>query len=111
IFLVLALSLLCGISQRQASFTLAVLKLIMDWLVPLANLSEEHKAALKGIPRDYRTLLKRFDLDPRLRSYTCCPSCFALYKDSLHEPETCTYRKAPDQPPCGASLFRTKFIR
>jgi hypothetical protein len=110
-FLVLSLSLFCGVSQKQATFALAILKLIVDWLTSVADIPGEQRQALQSIPKDYRTLLKHFDLDPRLRIYVCCPACFALYDDSSPLPDTCTFRKAPDQPPCAADLFKTRSIR
>lgn len=106
-FLVLVLTLLCGVSRKQAGFTLVVLNQMIHWL----GQNDEQSVNTTTLPRDPRTLLQYFDLNPRLRSYTCCPSCFALYSDSAPAPDNCTNQKATDEPPCGASLFRTKVIR
>jgi len=107
-FLVLVLTLLCGISCKQAGFTLVVLKQIIHWL---SEGNEQPEVDTAILPRDPRTLLQFFDLNPRLRAYTCCPSCFALYPDSASVPDNCTNKKAPAEPSCGTSLFRTKNIR
>ena len=106
-FLVLVLTLLCGISRKQAGFTLVVLNQVIRWLGP----NDEQDVNTTILPRDPRTLLQYFDLNPRLRSYTCCPLCFALYPDSAPTPDNCTNQKASGEPPCGTSLFRTKNIR
>ncbi|KIK27013.1 hypothetical protein PISMIDRAFT_71029, partial [Pisolithus microcarpus 441] len=109
--LVLTLSLLCGISQKQASFALVVLKLIVHSLCDGRDMPLDHRASLDDLPKDYRTLLNRFDLEPRLRSFICCPSCFALYHDTPKTQDACDYRRAPDAPPCGSNLFRSRIIR
>lgn len=106
-FLVLVLMLLCGVSRKQAGFTLVVLNQMIHWL----GQNDEQSVNTTTLPRDPRTLLQYFDINPRLRSYTCCPLCFALYSDSAPAPDNCTNQKATDEPPCGASLFRTKVIR
>jgi len=106
-FLVLVLTLLCGISRKQAGFTLVVLNQMIRWL----GQNDEQSVNTTILPRDPRTLLQYFDLNPRLRSYTCCPSCFALYPDPAPTPDNCTNQKASGEPPCGTSLFRTKNIR
>ncbi|KAI5992857.1 hypothetical protein EDC04DRAFT_2910994 [Pisolithus marmoratus] len=109
-FLVLVLSLLCGISRKQATFVLITLKFIISWTSQ--SYSTPNQAPdLNMFPRDYRTLLRHFDLDPHLRSYICCPSCFALYPDSSEVPDKCSNCKARDESPCGSALFRTKDIR
>ncbi|KAI6138748.1 hypothetical protein BKA82DRAFT_4020679 [Pisolithus tinctorius] len=107
-FLVLVLTLLCGVSRKQAGFSLVVLKQMIHWL---SGGSGETGVDTTILPRDPRTLLQFFDLNPRLRSYTCCPSCFALYPDSAPVPDNCTNQKASDEPSCDTSLFRTKTIR
>ncbi|KAI6107374.1 hypothetical protein EDD16DRAFT_1433494, partial [Pisolithus croceorrhizus] len=50
-------------------------------------------------------------LEPRLRSFICCPSCFPLYNDTSETPDLCHYRHALDVPPCKSNLFRLRTIR
>ncbi|KAI6110105.1 hypothetical protein F5141DRAFT_1004846, partial [Pisolithus sp. B1] len=109
--LVLTLSLLCGISQKQAAFALVVLKFIVDSLCDGRDMPLDHRMSLDDLPKDYRTLLNRFDLEPWLRSFVCCPSCFALYNDTTETLDLCDYRRAPDVPPCESNLFRSRMIR
>ncbi|KAI6098652.1 hypothetical protein EDD16DRAFT_1498276 [Pisolithus croceorrhizus] len=109
-FLVLVLSLLCGISRKQATFVLITLKFIISWTSQSFSTSDQ-VPDLNMFPRDYRTLLRHFDLDPHLHSYICCPSCFALYPDSSTAPDECSNCRAQNESPCGLALFRTKNIR
>ncbi|KAI6103708.1 hypothetical protein EDD16DRAFT_1493464 [Pisolithus croceorrhizus] len=109
-FLVLVLSLLCGVSRKQATFVLVTLKYIISWTRSSCTTSDQ-ALDLNAFPGDYRTLLRHFDLDPRLCSYVCCPSCFALYPDFSNAPDKCINRKAQNELPCGSALFRTKSIR
>lgn len=60
-FLVLSLMLLCGVSHKQAGFTLMVLKQMIHWLSEGNGQPEVDTAIL---PRDPQTLLQFFDLNP-----------------------------------------------
>lgn len=66
---------------------------------------------LDSLPRDVRTLLRRFDLDPVVTAYLCCPACHCLYKeDELSKGAFCTYKAFPESAPCGAALFEVRSI-
>lgn len=74
-----------------------------------------HKKILNSIPRDVRTALAAFDLEPPLVSYVCCPRCCALYpQGSLDEdgqyPERCENKETSESDVCGAPLRTTRFI-
>lgn len=58
------------------------------------------------IPRDIRTAVKMFDLDPILTTFVSCPDCSALYKPTGEGlfPETCIWKDFDDDNPCGESL-------
>ena len=66
------------------------------------------------LPQDPRTIVKKFDLDPRTTSYLQCPACYALYAfpgTGFHHlpPDTiehCTHRSTPESAPCGVPLWR-----
>ncbi|KAG1730196.1 hypothetical protein EDB19DRAFT_1913015 [Suillus lakei] len=49
-FLVLVLSLLCGISREKCNFVLSVLQFIAQWLLATSNLSPMEKALLIDLP-------------------------------------------------------------
>lgn len=104
--MILALNLLCGISQAQSQFVSDTLRFVLGCI---PNLPEDARSLLK-LPRDYCTTLNHFDLDPRLRFYICCPSCCALYDDDNDCPDSCTIRSFPSVPPCSAQLKRTRSI-
>jgi len=68
-FLVLVLSLLCGVSRQACQFVLVLLRHLSDWLLADAGLSPNEAAFLIDIPRDPRTVLNRLHLDPKLKAY------------------------------------------
>lgn len=65
------------------------------------------KQAPPSIPRDLRTALSSFDLDPVLTAYVCCPKCCKLYSPTADGtfPETCSWSDR-DNKQCGAHLLR-----
>lgn len=65
---------------------------------------------IDDIPRDPRTVLKRYNLEPTLDTYPCCPSCFALYPITS-TPSLCVYKSVPTGSPCGTKLLRTRSVR
>ena len=70
------------------------------------------------LPRDPRTIVDRFDLDPRVTSYLQCPSCYALYTytgtGATHlSPDIiqhCTHRPTPESSPCGVPLWTDRRV-
>ncbi|KAI6127333.1 hypothetical protein F5141DRAFT_1210718 [Pisolithus sp. B1] len=62
-FLILVLSLLCGVSCKQATFVLITLKYIISWTCSSCTTSDQ-APDLNAFPGDYRTLLRHFNLDP-----------------------------------------------
>lgn len=65
------------------------------------------------LPKDPRTIVDKFDLDPRVTSYLQCPSCYALYtytgtgapRLSSDVIECCTHQPTPESSPCGVPLW------
>jgi hypothetical protein len=112
LLLVLVLSLFCGVSRMHCGFVLAVLRFVVRSMT-----EQDHPDGLKvnslinQIPRDPRTLFNHFDLHPRLRTYICCPDCYALYDNDSSAPQICTYQDPPDTVPCGSASFSTRTIR
>src|SRR5882757_1481882 len=37
------------------------------------------EGVVQAIPKDPSTILRFYDLDPRTRTYVCCPACYKLY--------------------------------
>jgi len=64
-------------------------------------------------PKDIRGALNLLHIDPELRQYICCPTCFSLYGpfpehqtenyDSV--PVHCVHHATPTSDPCGAQIF------
>ena len=66
------------------------------------------------LPNDPRTVLNRFDLDPRCSSFIQCPACYALYPYSgtttsvMGEIDRCSYQPTPNSPPCNFPLWEER---
>ena len=66
------------------------------------------------VPSDPRTVLNRFDLDPRCSSFLQCPVCYALYPYSgtmtgtAAEANRCSYKSTPRSPPCDVPLWEER---
>lgn len=62
-----------------------------------------------AIPSDLRTALQVFHLEPSLKTFICCPRCFALYTpDSRGNfPDQCTHRTSVSSPQCQAGLKKS----
>lgn len=72
----------------------------------------DQAAILKLIPRDAHTVLSRFEIEPDIVPFTCCPKCFTTYPPDfsakLPYPNKCTFQSMPGADVCGASLLKTK---
>jgi hypothetical protein len=110
-FLVLILGLNGRNSRSMCDYTLEHLKTIISLSSNNDGSQSSLALILSEIPKDSRTLLRRFKLDPHLRTFICCPLCFALYADTRECPTRCTFKGTPDAPECSARLFRTRSIR
>jgi hypothetical protein len=111
------LSLFCGVSRTHCTFVLRLLKFVVRTLItdcaPLIRNENLHEIndLIDRIPKDPRTLYNHFDLRPRLQTYVCCPSCYALYEDTPSVPGLCPYQPTSDSPACGAALYVDRSIR
>lgn len=71
---------------------------------------------LDRLPKDPRTVLNRFDLDPRCSSFLQCPECYSLYPyngtitSTLPEFDKCTHKPTPTSLPCDAPLWEERKI-
>lgn len=57
----------------------------------LDDMSFFDQLTLEELPQHIRTVFSKFQLDPKLMIFNCCPACFALYHVG-HTPPRCTYR-------------------
>ncbi|KAH9842036.1 uncharacterized protein C8Q71DRAFT_694164, partial [Rhodofomes roseus] len=103
-YMVLTLMLLCGVSRRHCNWVLDIIRFAFDLLQAKLGLVTQ-------IPNDIRTLLRRFDLDPEVKAYICCPECFCLYPDNKKCPDRCTHKAYEDAPLCHAELFETRALK
>ena len=66
------------------------------------------------LPNDPRSVLNRFNLDPRCSSLLQCPACYALYPyngtmtSATGEIDRCSYKPTPSSPPCNVPLWEER---
>jgi len=98
---VLLMNLVFHLSRRATSILLAGMRCMQS--------RDSEK-----LPRDPRTVINRFDLDPRCSSFLQCPACYALYPytgtatPASPEIEKCTHQPTPTSSPCGVPLWEER---
>jgi len=103
--MVLLMHLICRLPYRAASLLLACL-----WSIArLSDACSAEDPLLQNIPRDPRTVIGSFELEPRTRSYVCCLACFTLY-DTSPLPLFCTHQPTPASQWCHTKLWKTRVI-
>ena len=98
LILILVLQFLFNLSGRKSYVVLAGLHDILR----RANVPPEQ---LEHIPRDSRTVLQKFRLDPFTVTYVMCPQCYALYPLTITE-ETCIHKPTEQSDPCSAPILK-----
>lgn len=105
---VLLMNLVFHLSRRATAVLLVGMRCML-----LAHGSNRDSDKL---PCDPRTVVNRFDLDPRCSSFLQCPTCYALYPydgtitSTRPEFEKCTHRPTPTSPPCGVHLWEERQV-
>lgn len=105
---VLLLNLVFHLSRRAT----AILLVGMRCMLVAHGLSRDSDK----LPCDPRTVVNRFDLDPRCSSFLQCPACYTLYPyngtiTSIQpEFEKCTHRSTPTSPPCDVHLWEERRV-
>ena len=105
---VLLMHLVFHLSRRATAVLLVGMRCMLSAYGPSRDLDK--------LPDDPRTVINRFDLDPRCSSYLQCPVCYALYPYSgtitstPPEPERCTHRPTPTSPPCEVPLWEERRV-
>lgn len=97
LILILVLRFLFNLSRRKTDVVLAGLRDV----IRLANVPSEQ---LKHIPRDSRTILQKFRLDPITTTYIMCSRCYALYPLTIAE-KACIHKSTEQSEPCGAPIL------
>lgn len=118
------LHVLTGLSRHHTNFLLLVLQSVVVAAAgkvadSLPEFGGRHQtkdnihSLISGWPKDIRSALNLLDVDPELRQYICCPTCFSLYgpfpehqADNYQNISThCAHRATPSSEPCGVPLF------
>lgn len=118
LFMVVGLHVLCAVSQVDAEVILAATRVGIVGALTYSHthpdpthISELKRHFFRHIPKDMTTALKRFDIEPNITEYACCPTCFSIYApagDSSNPiyPDLCTWKEtASQEEPCGAMLL------
>ncbi|KAG1845536.1 hypothetical protein F4604DRAFT_1688673 [Suillus subluteus] len=113
LFFVTVLRLLVGASQPQVNFTLLSLTAIISGALSYGKVTLSNQTRiLKLIPRDAHTVLSRFEIEPDIVLFACCPRCSATYppdfSTKLLYPNQCNFQSTPAADVCGMSLLKTK---
>ncbi|KAJ3571371.1 hypothetical protein NP233_g3798 [Leucocoprinus birnbaumii] len=59
------------------------------------------------LPNRVEDMLDFLKLEPKYRSYACCPKCFCTYAVEPTFPAQCTYTDFPGDAPCGRQLHKS----
>ncbi|KAF8575015.1 hypothetical protein K439DRAFT_1275654, partial [Ramaria rubella] len=80
-FIVAVLHLMCRVSRACCNFVLVALHYLLQTALGLSHPVNEwyQKRTVDSVPRDVRTVLSHFNIEPVLISYVLCPKCCALY--------------------------------
>ena len=105
--LMAVLHLMCGISLNDCGFFLPCIEAIV-------RMSARNDAPTPPSPlrfhRDPRTVLDALKLKPDVRTFACCPKCFALYSSGLEAPDFCSFKETTTSRTCNAPLTRSKTV-
>jgi hypothetical protein len=96
----LCLYLATGVSQAQCGFYLLAFSLLGNTPGTITN---PPTLPLSTIPTTVETLVIWSNIEPKAKSYICCPWCFRLYKHKVC-PDSCNYTESPGGPECGVAL-------
>jgi len=117
-FIALVLNILGHVTQPWCNAVLELLNLLLKTM--LGDASEGHNESKGYIPRDIRSVQKKFDLEAVTKTFATCARCSCTYPPDTREkslatrkksgyPERCSYKKYHGSKPCGQLLVkRTK---
>lgn len=115
IYVMVAIMLvISGISESACGFVLKGLSLIAELCLSQAGpLTPQSVHLLRSIGADTRRVVGALHLTPNIRSYVCCPKCFACYLQTSDTsyPAVCTFKKTPSSAECGRRLRKSRTIR
>jgi Transposase family tnp2 len=116
-FIALVLNILGHVTRPWCNAALGLLNLLLNTM--LGNAPEGHGSE-GWIPRDIRSVRKKFDLEAVTKTFATCARCSCTYPPTIGKkspamgkkscyPERCSYKKYRGSKPCGQLLVkRTK---
>ena len=109
--LVAAMHIVSRLSLRACDQLLFSLRLLIKLMIEDFGASEGRgKLLAKSVPMDARTVLHRLALEPRYKTFICCPECSTCYPNDGpgSYPEFCSSKRASTQQPCGRCLWKSR---
>jgi hypothetical protein len=108
--MVAVLHLLCGLSLAHSSFVLGCLRMILHLS---SGTNTGFGSFADHLPKDTRTLLRDFDIEPSSIPFVCCPKCFSCYPIGPNDayPERCPYRATDTSSVCNRTLQKKRTIK
>ena len=100
-----------GLSLRACDQLLLSLRFLIKLMIEDFDASKGRgKLLAKSVPMDARTVLHRLALDPRYKTFICCPECSTCYPDDGpgSYPEFCSSKHASTQQTCGRCLRKSR---
>ena len=112
--LVAAMHVVSGLSLRACNQLLFSLRLLINLMLKDFDASEGRGTVLaKSVPMDACTILRWLALEPRYKTFICCPECSACYPDNSPNsyPELCSSSRPTLTPQtCGQHLRKSRNI-
>ncbi|TDL17603.1 hypothetical protein BD410DRAFT_688256, partial [Rickenella mellea] len=69
------------VAYRMCNMTLQMLQVLIEVALTTGRQPTPFEEELiHGFPKDFRTVRKRFDLDPETTTYATCPKCCSTYE-------------------------------
>lgn len=102
--LVVILHLLSGVSYSVCRFFISGLKLALR-LSDSDHIRDDPSATCDvGLPNRVEDMISFMGLEPKFRSFVCCPKCFYTYSVNSAYPQKCNNIEHPGDDECGRRL-------
>lgn len=116
-FIALVLNILGHVTRPWCNAVLELLNLLLK--TTLGNTSEGHDESKGYIPRDIRSVRKKFNLEAVTKMFATCARCSCTYPPDTEKrssatrnrsgyPERCSYKKYRGSKPCGHLLVKRR---
>jgi hypothetical protein len=102
------LHVICHVSiNRCNQFFIPAIKTILYLLQRQYTTNVHERTLADDIPGSIQTITSHLVLQPPMKSFLCCRSCFSCYNLDSY-PINCTYQSSHDSQPCGRPLLKSR---